>query len=1155
VAKADADRNLLFGVLALQMDFVSRDALIAAMHAWVLEKQKPLGQVLVEQGALDPRDHDLLEPMVARHVEKHGGDAARSLVAISSAESIRRHLGQVADPDVQASLAAASAARADAGGSETRATSADGDDAWNPRFRILRPHAKGGLGEVFVARDVELNRQVALKEIQHRHADQPTSRARFLLEAEITGALEHPGIVPVYGLGHYPDGRPFYAMRFVKGDNLADAIKRFHAAEGTGRDPGARALEFRKLLGRFVDVCNAIAYAHSKGVLHRDLKPDNVMLGKYGETLVVDWGLAKAIGRPDPSLHPDEEPVAPASGGSGVETLPGKALGTPQFMSPEQAAGELERLGPQSDVYSLGATLYTVLTGRLAFEDRDVGAVLQKVLRGEFPPPRQVDQRVPRPLEAICLKAMAHKPDDRYATPRALAEDVERWLADEPVSAWREPWTARARRWAARHRTGVTAAAVAILVATAAIGYTIYDARLRSAQQDARRLATARGRVEALASDEVRAIPDIVAQLGEDRRLVRDRLVPMARGDGSGADPRRRLPAALALLPDDPAQADFLAERLLSPAAAPEEVLVIRDALAGPATADRAAVRFRRALPAKAADLSDAQLRAAGALAKLAPADPLLPASAAVIARKLVRENPLLIGAWREVFQPMAATLAGPLRTAYADRAQAEPRALAFTLLYEFAVRPDNASRAEDLAALVGDADPKQFARIIGGLDTPALRDRAVAALVPKVKEPARFDDESARRQGRWATALLRLGRAEAVWPLFRRTDDPSTRTELIHDLARFGLDPAPVVARLRAEPDVSARRALILCLGEFAPEMVSESDRRSLAELLLGWYAADPDPGVHGGADWLLRQKWGRGAELAKIDRGLAVAAPPKGRRWYVNGQGQTYTIIPGPVEFTMGSTQQGDPERDPDEIPHRRRIDRSFSIATREVTLAEYARFLTEKPEGVIDWRQNPQVKHDIPSPGCAIGVVTWYEAAKYCNWLSAKEGIPADQWCFPKEIGPGMKLPPDCLGRTGYRLPTEAEWEYACRAGAASAWPYGRSESWLAEYGWYQPNSGRTMHPAGRLKPNDLGLFDVLGNADEWCMDTERAYPPAKDGQATEDVLADAKFSDDVVRVLRGGSFDNAAVYLRSAYRTWDRPTNRYPNFGFRPARTYP
>jgi formylglycine-generating enzyme required for sulfatase activity len=1156
MARDDADRNLLFGILAVQMDFVGRDALIAAMHAWVLEKHKPLGQILVDQGALDPRDHALLEPMVARHVEKHGDDPAKSLAAVSSAESIRRDLAAVADADVRASLAAASAARA----AGSYGTTADHDSAWTSRFRILRPHAKGGLGEVFVARDVELNRQVALKEIQLQHADRPDSRARFLLEAEITGALEHPGIVPVYGLGHHPDGRPFYAMRFVRGDNLADAIKRYHHPGTPSRDPAAWGVEFRKLLGRFVDVCNAIAYAHSKGVLHRDLKPDNVMLGKYGETLVVDWGLAKAIGKADPTLPADEEAVTPSSGGTGVETLPGKALGTPRYMSPEQAAGDLDRLGPASDVYSLGSTLYAVLTGRPAFEDRDVGVVLQKVLRGEFPPPRQLNRDVPRALEAVCLKAMALRPEDRYATPRALAEDVEKWLADAPVSAYREPWTTRARRWAARHRTAVTATAAAAFVALAAGGYLLYDARLRAAQ----RLTAARGRVDALATAETRALPLIVEQLGADRRLVRDRLARMARGDD-----RPRLAAALALVPDDPAQADFLTARLLGPATTPDEVLVIRGALVANRMAERAAAPARRAIAGKADNLGDAQLRAAGALAGLAPADPALAAAAEPIARKLARENPLLIAAWREVFVPIAPALTAPLRRIFARRDEPEPSALAFTLLYEFATRPKNAGEADDLIALVGDADPEQFRRLLARLGTAANRERAISVLAPQVKEPARFDDERARRQGRMALALLRLGQTEAVWPLFRHRDDPSVRTELIHNLARFGFDPAPVIDRLKgdAERDVSARRALILCLGDFPSETLPEADRKALAARFLAWYRADPDPGVHGGLDRLLR-RWGRADELARIDKELAGQAPPTGRGWYVNGQGQTYTIIRDPAPFRMGSTKASDPDRDPLEVQHLRRIGRSFAIAAREVTVAEYARFLDANPdivtrwdagritpERVGDWRGHAQFKAEIPSADCAIGLVTWYEAARYCNWLSAREGLPEDQWCYPKEIKPGMVLPPDYLERTGYRLPTEAEWEYACRAGAASSRPYGGSEAWLADYGWFLTNSGRTMHPTGQRRPNDLGLFDMLGNAYEWCSDPYREYPPADANKPIVDALVDAEFSDDVDRVLRGGPFPYTASYLRSARRSWVVPSYPSAGLGIRPARTYP
>ncbi len=503
MSQAPADRNLLYGVLALQLNFISRDDLVAAMQAWVFDKSQSLGQILRQQRKLADDTHALLDALVQKHLEQHGNDAEKSLAAVSSIGSLHATLQQLPDPDLQTSLRYMTVApQGDPSRPDLFVEPSVGQaSAAGSRFRILRPHARGGLGEVLVARDAELNRDVALKQIQEHYAHDPDSQARFLLEAEITGGLEHPGIVPVYGMGAYADGRPFYAMRFIRGDSLKEAIERFHKADRPGRDPGERALELRGLLGRFVDVCNAVAYAHSRGILHRDLKPGNIMLGKYGETLVVDWGLAKPIGELNAEASdrtlPGEGTLMPSSGSLASKTLVGSAVGTPQFMSPEQAAGRLDQLGPASDVYSLGATLYSLLTGTTPFRDTDAATVLQKVQRGEFPPPRTVKPAVPPALEAICLKAMAPRPEDRYATPRDVADDVEHWLADEPVSAWPEPWTVRARRWMSRHRTLVTATAAAVLVA--AVGLAVATVLLTAAnerERAARELAEKR-RVEA----------------------------------------------------------------------------------------------------------------------------------------------------------------------------------------------------------------------------------------------------------------------------------------------------------------------------------------------------------------------------------------------------------------------------------------------------------------------------------------------------------------------------------------------------------------------------------------------------------------------------------------------------------------------------------
>jgi tRNA A-37 threonylcarbamoyl transferase component Bud32 len=336
------------------------------------------------------------------------------------------------------------------------------------RFDVLQVHAQGGLGVVFLARDREIDRTVALKQIKPHWADDDNSRARFLLEARVTGRLEHPGIVPIYALGADATGRPYYAMRLIRGESLLDVIERFHG-RGDAEDR-QRMPELRKLLKRFVDVCNPVDYAHSKGVIHRDIKPANIMVGKFGETLVVDWGLAKVIGSDEDVALTTRMVRTPENEVDESGTRIGTTIGTPAYMSPEQAAGHNDQLGPATDVYSLGATLYQLLTGCLPHPaDDDVGIMMARLERTSARPPHELAKWIPKPLSSICLKALALRPEGRYTSARALSDDIERWLADEPVRAHAEGWAEKAFRWIRNHRTLATSLAVGYLVATVAI--------------------------------------------------------------------------------------------------------------------------------------------------------------------------------------------------------------------------------------------------------------------------------------------------------------------------------------------------------------------------------------------------------------------------------------------------------------------------------------------------------------------------------------------------------------------------------------------------------------------------------------------------------------------------------------------------------------
>jgi formylglycine-generating enzyme required for sulfatase activity len=411
--------------------------------------------------------------------------------------------------------------------------------------------------------------------------------------------------------------------------------------------------------------------------------------------------------------------------------------------------------------------------------------------------------------------------------------------------------------------------------------------------------------------------------------------------------------------------------------------------------------------------------------------------------------------------------------------------------------------------------------------------------------------DALARRQAQAAVTLLHLGRPERVWPLLQHRPDPRVRSFLIHLLSPLGTDPRNLARRLEEEPDVSARRALVLCLGSFGGKARAAIRRGALVERLLHIYRDHPDPGLHSAVDWLMR-RWGYASRLERIDKEL-VGKPPGRRLWYVAHERHTLAVVSRPRDFVMGSPVHEPDRVGPNETPHRVHIPRSFAIATREVTVAQFRRFLEANPD--VKRLHSYLPKYSPVDDGPIISV-TWYEAAQYCNWLSKQDQVDESQWCYPREIKEGMKLPADFLRRQGYRLSTEAEWEYACRAGAVTSRFYGFSEALLKEYAWYLVNApDERTGPVGQSKPNDLGLFDSLGNVLEWCHDAADPYQPAPDGRVRED-RADAGFtiSADSIRALRGGSFYHNALNIRAASRLADVPGMRNPAIGLRVARTW-
>ncbi len=659
----------------------------------------------------------------------------------------------------------------------------------------------------------------------------------------------------------------------------------------------------------------------------------------------------------------------------------------------------------------------------------------------------------------------------------------------------------------------------------------------------------------------IRDVPAIVRQIEPYRSRVQPLLEAASRQQATRDDPVRDLAIHLALLPADGSQVEPVLEHLLE--ARPQDVGVIVASLEpyNQVVAQRLWARLGETSPQTAGS----RIRAACALASYEPDSPRWGDVARSVAALMVNEEPLVLGTWSESLRPVKGRLIPPLTDIFLESPSSSLRVRAASVLGDYL-----SDRPKELAELLlddfvnGYTIPFTKVEPRAGEVIPVLLAEIDRAMPESTDESVL--ERAAKRKANAAVGLVKLSRPERVWGLLRQAPDPRIRSYVIDRLATSGAGSVEVADRFDEERDVSVRRAILLILGSYAEENVPSDVRQRMVSRARDLYRHDPDPGIHGASKWLLRM-WNDDAWLRETDAALraeasrraavppATAGPSDATKpsWQFNAVGQTMVVIPGPVEFSMGSPKDDDAATFNDPV-HPKRIGRTYAIADTPVTIDQFREF---KP----DYALPSSLGRDPDLPAVRID---WYAAAAYCNFLSEQEGIPPTQWCYEDVSADGridVRPKRNLLDLSGYRMPTEAEMEFATRAGSTTDRPYGESEELLSRYAWSAGNSDGMTHPVARLKPNDYGLFDTLGNVLEWSQNIYLPDPQERLRAATQldDVEDEAElYAGDafrnVFRAQRGGSFMHSRWETRSATRiNYAVMTDTTDYMGFRVART--
>lgn len=1044
-------------------------------------------------------------------------------------------------------------------------------------YELHEEIARGGMGVVYRARQVRLNRQVALKMIRAGKFSSGTEIQRLRAEAEAAAQLDHPAIVPVFEVGEH-EGLHYFTMAFVDGVPLSEKLNQ-------GPLPARVAAQLIKT------VAKAVAYAHEKGVIHRDIKPGNILIDQAGLPRVSDFGLAKQVAS-DNEL-----------------TTTGQILGTPSYMPPEQAEGNLDQVGPASDIYSLGAVLYATLTGRPPFQAATSVETLRQVVDQQPVAPRRLNPSIPRDLETICLKCLEKKPASRYATAAAMAQDLKCYLDGRPISARRVSVLERCWRWACRRPDlSLALLALGVLVSVVSVAAIIQEQRHAQAELQVR----VEGLVQTIEAADFRQLPQRITDLTSfpDQTTALEELRKRATSSETRNN-RVRVELAVAVLSGklEPSALDSWWSLSL------QELVAIRQITQSLRPQFVPSLKKILSTESRESDVRHKQLRAMGLMltesdlvtrfnrtgdsavtsnrlpqneGKLQPA---LWDGLAETLLYVLYENPKEFDAALELFQPAASDLFHALRRRIETQSiSAQQRHTAIALMSE--LTRESPSKIADIACMV-DADTLPLLRrhvdrmgaellpaLLKELHRPGIdvgnsgealpvesQKKLAAALVLK-------QANDVRRRAMAAAWLFRLGRVEEVWPLLKEQPDDSLRYAVIDRIRLVGGAIDPVLKQLETAVQQTSRlplnatsgddselSMLLLLIGELSGQIGDEA-RATIVKILGELFEKHPNPGVHSACEWTLNQLKAR-ATIQEIQHRLSSAVLSDQRDWYVTKSGATMAVIRGPVTFQMGADWK-DPNRlandsvDPvtgtvtltdEERCMKRAIGRDFAIGLKEVSLAEFL-LCEEEFHQKINQFMSPTV--DYPA-----NKVNWYLAARYCNWLSEKEGLDDSEFCFIPDsegrYGEGLTLAENYLHRKGYRMPTEAEWEYACRAGTTTPRFFGHCSELLPQYVWYVENSKeQALIIPGTLKPNALGLFDVFGNVIEWCIDPYAGRPAASENVVPDEergLTADAE----AWRVLRGGHLYADEPNIRVTDLWTFRPLTSDGHYGLRLART--